>query len=329
MDADSDSISHSVWVTGFLDDADPDACRSKVAAVFGSPPEKIELLFRSIPCQVKDQLDESSAQRYAAAFQLVGLRTEVRRKQTPGAAAATPVPAQAPSRKLRLPAALRDAAPLASRYALPAVLVLGLLTALATLAPKAWHAALPASNPPVERADFAALQLGPLDESEQRLLTQVRSALRAERNVTPLFVGVLLDVARRASPPACRIELAPHDSSGKPVPAWFSMSVLAPQHSGNARVAVPRYFLNHAAPTLVVDGRRLPMGEGLTPQTAGVVADLDLMQRLLKARAVEVQFGREAAGEVTYTYDVSQLASALRIAREVCGAAAGPASPAS
>ena len=330
MDADSDSISHSVWVTGFLADADPDACRSKVAAVFGSPPEKIDQLFRSIPCQVKDHLDEASAQRYAAAFELVGLRTEVRQKQQPlvSEPVATAV-VDTPPWRARMEAALQATAPAATRYALPAALVLGLVVALATLAPQAWRPGAASSSEANGHVDFAALQLGPLAESEQRLVSQVRNSLRSERNATPLFAGVLLDVARGSNPPACRVELAPHDSTGKPMPAWFSLSVLAPQHPAGPRVAVPRYFLTNAAPTLVVGGRRLQMGEGLAPQTASVVADLDLMQRLLKAHSVEVQFGRDASGEVAYTYDVSQLASALRIAREVCGAAAGPASAAS
>ena len=87
-----------------------------------------------------------------------------------------------------------------------------------------------------------------------------------------------------------------------------------------AQVAVARYFPTGPAPTLVIDGRRLPMGDGLAPQTASANVDLALMRDLLNAHALEVQFGRDAGGEASYTYDVSKLASALRIGREVCGA---------
>lgn len=328
MHADSDSISYAVWVTGFLDGTDPEDCRRKVAAVFGTPAEKIDQLFRSMPCQVKDQLDEASARRYAAAFELVGLRSEVRQSQASvdeaGAPAAQPT---AHARIRRLGETLRPAA----RHVLPAMLVLGLLAAGASLLPAAWwHKARPSPTAGGERADFAALQLGPLAPEEQQLLTRVRAAHRVSRSAIPLFDGVLLDVSHAGSaPPVCRIDLSPRDGAGQPVPAWFSLGVRPAQGQDAARLAVARYFLKDSAPTLVVDGRQVPLGEGLTPQTAGVAAGLELMRELLGARTVQVRFGRDASGEVTYAYDVRRLASALRIAREACGVAAASAGTAS
>lgn len=351
-------LSYSVWITGFLEDTDIEDCRRRVASLFGIECEQVDELFRRMPCELKGNLKHAAAHRYEAVFTLVGLRAEVRSKEVmadisgdvltragplsiPADEAAlleamidsepksTSAPEPAPARRAVSSAtwsqtvqAVRGALQPAGRFVLPAVLTVGAVVGAAALlvgTPLSVDASSASVTSARSQPKSAASLTRALDAEEQKVLASARTAGAAAgaHAGTPLFPGIHVQVSRDASgEPACSLALSATDGDGQPAPAWWSLAVQG--HGDAARLVVARYFLHEEAPTLVIDDRRVRMEGSPTPQTALVSLNGDAMRDFLRSRQVQVHYGKEAGKDIRFSYDVSRLASAWRVARELC-----------